>query len=290
MAGFRRAPLSCLATCAVLAVAAPAQKGLKDTAGVPTEYRTPSGKVVKSSDAVQKFTFDWTLRNLSSPPTDKPNVVGDPLRALLDQSWLPADARTPRPTIVWFASQEPDPKAAERMFGSDEVGAAARYFDCIKIFVEDVESKADRLRYAKTVPTLYFFDAGAHESSRVAGGVSGPGEVYRHMTKAAGVHFKRPLPDLVAKYVDYVRRLDEVAGRREVVSREIKDADAADLLKPSEKLKEVLKKLRAEEAALEKRKEKLDEEERALLAVEFKADPYAPPPAKPAPGSAPAKG
>ena len=84
--------------------------------------------------------------------------------------------------------------------------------------------------------------------------------------------------------------MDEVAGRREVVSREIKDADAADLLKPSEKLKEVLKKLRAEEAALEKRKEKLDEEERALLAVEFKADPYAPPPAKPAPGSAPAKG
>jgi hypothetical protein len=253
---------------------ASAQRGMKAPPGPSTEIKTPSGKLVKSGETLERMTPTWTLKSLDFPPTDKPKIVGDPLRTLIDQSYLPPDYRFPRPTIVWFTKQEPDPKAELQLFGTDEIGIAARWFDCFKIFVEDIGSKEDRLRYAKSTPTIYFFDSAARQTGRLT--ACSAGDVMREMVKAANVHFKRPLGTLTSKYAEFLERFDDVAGRQARLGNDQRDLDRADLERPSEKTKAQLKKVRDELADLERRRVKLDEEEKALLTVEFKFDPYAP--------------
>jgi hypothetical protein len=265
--------------CVLVATPAAAQRrgGPPPPPGTRVELKTPSGKPLKSAETVQKYNLDWTLKNLASPPTDKPNVKDDPLRALLDQSWLPAEARYLRPTMVWFCNQEPDAELNKRLFGTDEAALAARYFDCFKIFVEDIESKEDLRRYAKTLPAIYFFDAGAKETGRLIGSGEAPA-VYREMAKAANVWFKKPLTPLVLKYGEFLKTFDEFAEGAGKLKLSLEQHELLEATSPSDKLAATIKMERAQLEASQKEREKLVAEEKAILNAELKGDPYAPAP------------
>ena len=94
---------------------------------------------------------------------------------------------------------------------------------CIKIYADDIESKADRERYAKVVPTLILFDGAGREVTRVVGtGTSSP-NVYSAMQKAAEPTFKKPLGSLVEIYSAFLKRFDKVAGQVSQLEAEIID-------------------------------------------------------------------
>lgn len=198
-----------------------------------------------------------------------------PLAALFDQSHLPADQRFPRPAMVWFGPDDPNPKLARRMFDDESVAVAARYFDCVKIFTGDIEAKEDRERYCKSSPTIIFFDAGAKEVGRLSGEGFSKGDVYRMMQKAANVHFKKSLADLVSKYTEFLKRFDKVQGKVAEARDDVSFNEEHMVTHPCDRARKAIGEANAELATLEKDSEKLKAEEDALLKAELKADPFA---------------
>jgi hypothetical protein len=215
---------------------------------------------------------------MSGLPTEAVSGYGraiQPLAKLFDQSHLPADQRILRPAMVWFLPEEPDQKAAKRMFDDENVAIGARYFDCVKIFVNDIESKAELEKYAKTVPTIIFFDAGAKEVGRLSGDGIGKSDVFRMMQKAANVHLKKSLADHVAKYSEFLKRLDKVQGKINDARTDLKENEEHMVKHPCERAKNAIKECTAEIETLSKDGEKLTKEESLLLKPELKADPFA---------------
>lgn len=200
-----------------------------------------------------------------------------PLEAVFDQSRLPADQRLVRPAMVWFLDDDPDAKLARRMFDDESVAIASRYFDCVKMFVGDLESKEDREKYCKVVPTVVFFDASAKEVGRLSGAGVSKSDVYRMMQKAADAHFKRTLAATVAKYAEFLRRFDKHQGKIDEAREDVTFNEEHMVTHPCERAKKAIAEATAELATLEKDAEKLKAEEASLLKVELKSDPFAPP-------------
>ena len=133
---------------------------------------------LSSTEAANRLKINW--RRGSFPARAR---RATPTRCFPLSSIFENDDET-KPALVWFTSLNPDEKAEKRLFDSWEVAVASRYFNCVKIYADDIESKADRERYAKVVPTLILFDGAGREVTRVVGtGTSSP-NVYAAMQKA----------------------------------------------------------------------------------------------------------
>lgn len=232
--------------------------------------------MVRSEETAQRLEIEWSMRKLPTAASDGYGRSTLPLGALFDQSQLPAADRTPRPAIVWFLSAEPNVKLEKKLWDDEAVGAASRFFECVKIFVEDIDSKADRDRYAKTVPTVVFLDAGGAETGRLSGQFA-PADAYRQMAKAAGVYFKKSLGELVVKYSDFLKRFDKVEGKIKDAQDDVRENEDHLVKHPCDRAKSAIKEAKDELVGLRKDREKLLKEEKGILQVELKADPFAKP-------------
>jgi hypothetical protein len=172
--------------------------------------------------------------------------------------------------MVWFSKLEPDEKLEKRMFDSFEVAVASRWFNCVRIYVDDIDSKAERERYAKVAPSIIFIDGSGKEVTRLAGtSISSP-LVYGAMQKASAQDFKKPLTALVEKYSAFLKRFDKVQGQVSELEAQIADGlahiakhDCAPGRKQLKENEEEMKPLVAE-------RDKLLEEEKGLLKPEPK--------------------
>ena len=176
-----------------------------------------------------------------------------------------------KPALVWFTTVNPDEKSEKRLFDSWEVAVASRYFTCVKIYADDIESKADRERYAKVLPTVILFDGAGREVTRVVGtGTSSP-NVYAAMQKASESTFKKPLHSLVDIYSAFLKRFDKVQGQ---VSK--LEADIIDDLDHTSKHdcapgRKILKEHQEEIKPLVVERDKLLEQEKSLLNPDLKS-------------------
>ena len=257
--------------------------------GDPGETKTPGGMEVGSLDTLRKLDITW--RYLRLPPTKTGQAPAkDPLQAALDQSALPAEARNPRPTVVWLTAAEPDSALETTLFGSDDLRIAAQYFDCVKVFFSEIEPAELRAKYGKAPPVFVFFDASAKETGRLAA-PGGPKPILAQMVKAANPHLKRSLTDLVAKYLDFLKRFDKTAAKFDAASKELREAEAKDAESSNDKTKADVKRAFDAVNKIKLERERLGDEERALLKIELKVDPYAKPapPKDAAPSKDPAK-
>jgi hypothetical protein len=194
-----------------------------------------------------------------------------PLGALFDRSDLPGPDREARPAMIWFSMLEPNEKLEKRLFDNYDIAVASRWFDCVRIYVDDIESKADRDRYAKVAPTIVFLDGSGREVTRLAGASVSSPQVYEAMQKAAAPDFKKPLPTLVEKYSAFLKRFDKVQGRVTDLEvdilagqEHIMKHDCATGRKQLKEDEEAVKPLRVE-------RDKLLDEEKSLLKPEPKS-------------------
>lgn len=193
-----------------------------------------------------------------------------PLSALFDNSDLPDAQPDRRPAMIWFSKLEPDEKLEKRMFDNIDVAIASRWFHCVRIYVDDIESKGDREKYAKVVPTVIFLDASGREIRRLSGtGISGP-NVFGAMQKASEQDFKKPLTALVKGYADFLKKFDKVQGDVSELEQAIVDGlahiakhDCAPGRKRLKEDEEAIKPLQVE-------RDKLLEDEKSLLKPELK--------------------
>ena len=245
---------------------------------------TPGGTEVGSLETLRKLEITWRHLRLASPKAGQA-PDRNPLQVALDQSALPAEARNPRPIVVWLTSAEPDAALESTLLGSDDLRVAAQYFDCVKVFFNDIEPAELRAKYGKAPPVFVFFDAAAKETGRLAS-PAGPKPILAQMVKAANPHLKRSLTDLVAKYLEFLKRFDKTAVKFDAASKALRQAEAKDAESSNDKTKADVKKAFDAVNKIKLEHERLGDEEKALLKIELKVDPYAKPaapkdPAKP---------
>jgi hypothetical protein len=225
----------------------------------------PGGSKTASTEAAKRLAIEWQARQL-------PRVV----RAGYTDTMLPLGALfesdgAKKPAMVWFTSVEPDEKAEKRLFDNWDVAIGARYFNCVKIYVDDIESKALREKYAGAGNTVVFLDDAGREVGRVSGTGGGSSGVYASMQKAAAVDYKKPLTALVQTYSDFLKRFDKVQGKVANLEADVADDlahisrhDCAPGRKQLKEHEEDLKPLQAE-------RDKLLEQEQSLLKPEVKS-------------------
>ncbi|HYC77060.1 MAG TPA: hypothetical protein VEI02_05470 [Planctomycetota bacterium] len=231
--------------------------------------------MVRSDETAKRMEIAWESKRLPTTVKEGYGRQTLPLSTLFDQSALPADQRNPRPAMVWFVSQEPDSKLEKKLFDSENVAIASRYFDCVKIYVEDFDSDDDRKRYAKVTPTLLLIDAAGKEVAKLEGREHGPDGVYRAMLKAANAYWKKPLDQHVRDYGLFLKDFDKVAGRLSDLEAEVKEHEEHMVKHPCERAKNAIKECQEETAKLNVEKAKLQTKEADLLKPAFKVDPYA---------------
>jgi hypothetical protein len=194
-----------------------------------------------------------------------------PLSALFDRSDLPDSEREARPAMVWFSKLDADQKLEKRMFDSMEVAVASRWFDCVRIYVEDIESKADREKYAKVAPSIILIDGSGREVAKLAGtSISSP-QVYGAMQKAAAPTFKKPLTAMVDRYRGFLKKFDEVQGRVTDLETQIAEGLAHIAKHDCAPGRKRLKEDEDEIKPLQVQRDKLLEEEKGLLKPELKS-------------------
>lgn len=145
-----------------------------------------------------------------------------PLGALFDRRDL-GGQREVKPAMILFSPLKLDEKLEKKMFDNLEVAVAARWFDCVRIYTDDIDTKAERDAYGKIVPLVVFLDGSGREVTRVGGNAAAAVGVYAAMQKAAGVDFANPLAGMVDKYSAFLRKLDKVQTQVSDLERELLD-------------------------------------------------------------------
>ncbi len=138
---------------------------------------------------------------------------------------MPLEKRPIRPAMIWFRTQEETDKVDKRLWDMEEVAIAARLFDRAKVFVEDIETPAERDMFAKTTPTVIFLDSRGKEVTRLVGESVTANQVYEAMKKTAAVDFKTSLEAFVANYKGFLKRFDKVVAKVSDLDEEIKGHD-----------------------------------------------------------------
>lgn len=193
-----------------------------------------------------------------------------PLSALFDRSDLPGGSDDVRPAMIWFSKLEADPKIEKRFFDSMEVAIASRWFHCVRIYIDDIESKKERERLLDLGPSVVFLDANGREVTRVVGAHASSPLIYSAMQKASAPDFKKPLTSLVEIYGAFLKRFDKVQGKVADLEFEIQDGQAH-LMKHD--CAPGRKRLKEDEEAMKPlvvERDKLLDEEKGLLKVELK--------------------
>jgi hypothetical protein len=170
-----------------------------------------------------------------------------------------------RPAVIWFLSLNPDTKAEKRMWDDVDVAAASRYFDCVKIYAEDIETKAEREKYAKIVPTVIMLDAKGSEVSRLVGTSASSTSIFAGMQRASTGVYSDTLTKLVAKYMTFIERLDKTQSKVDVVEMELKDHQDHIARHDCARGRKAVKECEEELDGLRAARDKVLEEEKALL-------------------------
>ena len=225
----------------------------------------PGGGKTASTEASKRLAIEWQVRQLARSIRAGYADSVLPLAALFEN-----DGAT-KPAMIWFTNVQPDEKAEKRLFDNWDVAVAARYFNCVKVYIEDIENKAEREKYARAGQVIVFLDDAGREVSRLTGTATGASGVYASMQKAAAVDYKKPLTSLVATYTDFLKKFDKVQGKVSNLEAEVAD-DLAHVAKhdcaPGRKQ---LKEHEEELKPLQGERDKLLEQEQALLKPELKS-------------------
>ncbi len=240
---------------------------------------------MRSTEAASRLEIPWEIKRLPRNEKEGYGRSIAPIGQMFDRSFMPAEKRPVRPAVVWFRTQEETDKIDKRLWDMEEVAVAARLFDCAKVYVEDIETEAERDLYAKKTPTVVFLDSRGKEVTRLVGESVTANQVYEAMKKTAAVDFKTSLEVFVSRYKDFLKRFDKAMAKVSNLEEEIKGHDehlARHDCEPARRQKgEALEDMK--KATVERDKVKAEEPE--AMRVEVKPErSFAPPkPKEPAP-------
>jgi len=165
----------------------------------------------RSAEVAQRYEIAWETKQIAKLQRDGYGEAFAPLGAIFDDAFS-MNARQARPAMVWFLSLEPDPKAEKALFDDETVLLGARWFDCAKMYVEDMP-KSERAKYVKVVPSLLFLDSRGKEITRLEGKSVAPNQVFAAMQQASAADYRDSLMTILNRYLGFLRKLDKVGAK-----------------------------------------------------------------------------
>lgn len=165
------------------------------------------------------------------------------------------------PSIVFLYTELDEEKALtfeDAVFADERVGLSSRFFNCIRISLDDIPSARIRKQYgAGKGPSILVLDADGKELKRHSGWKTTGARLYSTMSSVLRARSKISLASLLRKEGQLLKKIDEVYWA-------IEDAkfDLADMEKRKGKSAE------RQRQKLEAKIAKLQEEHKKLLAEE----------------------
>jgi hypothetical protein len=166
-----------------------------------------------------------------------------------------------RPIVVWFYRPdevEENDKLEANIFQNETVGLAFKRFHTFRVNVDTIDREELAERYAKT-PAFRFFDPAGESVATLSGRrVTSLSGFTRYVEKAWGLSYDLNLKRYVKEMTKILDRLDKVGVKKQAIER-----DRARLAKKPNPRK--LRAVEAEEAALEKERALIAEDEKEVL-------------------------
>jgi hypothetical protein len=189
-----------------------------------------------------------------------------PMSHLVVGEVLPYGARRGIPTVVYLSTALDDEKFGayeEKVFEDERVGVASRFFNCLRISLDRVDSKKIRRELgADRGPSILLLDAEGKTLGKKQGWGTTSEQLYRYMQRAMKRHYKINLATLLKKEGELLGKIDEAYWEIEDLKYEI---GLLEERKDSKSAQRQIAKLRAEIEELEKKLEEVKAEEKAFL-------------------------
>lgn len=213
----------------------------------------------------QRISIAWS-------DSDLPNSDGEgygssvlPLSALVLEDHRPSGFRSGLPTLVYLFTELDEKKALafeDKVFGDDRVSLSARFFNCVRISLDDIPSASLRKQYgARKGPSILILDVDGKELKRFAGWKTSGSKLYSTLGSVLKSHSKLSLASILRKENAFLKKIDALHWK-------IEDAkyDLGELSKRKGKsAARQTTKLTATIAKLEKEYQALVAEEEAFL-------------------------
>ncbi|MCB9833317.1 MAG: hypothetical protein H6807_12665 [Planctomycetes bacterium] len=164
----------------------------------------------RSPKLARMLRIDWRE---ASWPMAKDDKYGE--RSLPISNLLQLDDRKHRPAIVYIRGLidfEDRMAYEEKIFGSEEIVLATRFFRCFEIDAREIRDERIQKQYLKKVPVLLFLDARGEEVARLAGKKSA--SAFRSaMNRVFAAHYKASMSKVLAAMEDLVDEVQKAEDR-----------------------------------------------------------------------------
>jgi hypothetical protein len=152
-----------------------------------------------------------------------------PVKALFTEEHKVEDLVLGRPAIVFFYSalDDDDLMAFEaKVFGDERVAVGSRFFNCVRICLDDMRSAADRKHYGKKSPSIHLMDPEGKLLKRFDGTRTTGHRLYKSMEAVIKRHYKANLFDLLRKEGEILKVLDETYWDLKTIEEDMKSTKA----------------------------------------------------------------
>lgn len=245
--------------------ARPSARAARGAAGRTRSKLPGGGTTTPSPIRTQRAAIAWSDTELPSADGVGYGSSMLPLSSLVLEDHQPVGFRAGLPTLVYFCTEADEKKALafeDKVFGDDRVSLSARFFNCVRISVDDIPSASLRKQYgAHKGPSIMVLDADGKELKRMVGWKTSGSKLYSTMGSVLKSRSKLSLASILRKENTLLKKIDELHWK-------IEDAkfDLGELAERKGKSADRQRaRLRTQIAELEKEYEKLLAEEEAFL-------------------------
>ncbi len=218
---------------------------------------------------LERTVIGWIGADL--PRTEEKGYATDtlPVSALITtESLRPAALRPELPTLIYFFTAKDDTKLVDfdaRVFGDERVGISGRFFNCIRIALDEIRSSSERKVYGGDEPLIIVFETSGKEVKRHSGWEVQGTNLFKTMDATIKSTFGKSLTAILNKEAQILDVLDRTYWDIEDLKVELKEAQDHLTKHDCERGRRNVKEVEEEIAKIEAERAKALEEERNLL-------------------------
>ena len=172
-----------------------------------------------SPTRTERVTVEWADADLPTAGEAGYGAGTLPLSHLVNEDHRPSRFVSGLPTIVFLYTEVEEEKALtfeDSVFGDERVGLSSRFFNCIRISLDDIPSESVRKQYTSGKgPAIFVLDAEGKELKRLTGWKTSGARLYKTMSSVLKARSKISLASLLRKEGQFLKKIDEAYWKLE---------------------------------------------------------------------------
>lgn len=232
-----------------------------------------------SPERAQRVTVRWLPASLPMSAGGEYGESALPLATLASENQRVGGYRAGLPLLVYFYSARNDEKLLDfegRVFYDERVGFSSRFFNCLRISLDEIRDAGVRKSYGGEEPALFVLDREGKQLKRLDGWRTESVELFKGMESAFKETTGKALAGLVEKEARILQNLDRIHWEVEDLKESIKDTETHLASHDCDRGRRELAESQADMAKLAAEKAKVLDEEAKLLEPVSPKPPEAP--------------